>query len=62
MATRQTKFENFQFNLSHKITAADSSLSKCHLTETELYNFCTETKEMHCFGNVPTVNIFGLHE
>jgi hypothetical protein len=49
--TRNTKLQNFQFKLSHRITATNSFLFKCGLTETELCTFCTETKEslLHLF-------------
>ena len=43
--TRNTKLQNFQFKLSHRITATHSFLFKCGLKETELCTFCTETKE-----------------
>jgi hypothetical protein len=44
-------FQNFQFKLSHRITATNSFLFKCGLKETELCPFCTETKEslLHLF-------------
>jgi hypothetical protein len=45
MATRNTKPRNFQFKLSHRITATHSFLFKCGLKETELCTFSTETKE-----------------
>ena len=50
-ATRNTKLQNFQFKLSHRITATNSFLFKCGLKETELCTFCTETKEslLHLF-------------
>jgi hypothetical protein len=50
-ATRNTKPQNFQFKLSHIITATNSFLFRCCLKETELYTFCTETKEslLHLF-------------
>jgi hypothetical protein len=49
--TRNTKPQNFQFKLSHIITATNSFLFKCGLKETELYTFCTETEEslLHLF-------------
>ena len=43
--TRNTKLQNFQFKLSHRITATNSFLFKCGLKETELCTFSTETKE-----------------
>jgi hypothetical protein len=48
---RNTKLQNFQFKLSHIITATNSFLFKCGLKETELCTFCTETKEslLHLF-------------
>ena len=49
--TRNTKLQNFQFKLSHRITATNSFLFKCGLKETELCTFCTETNEslLHLF-------------
>jgi hypothetical protein len=49
--TRNTKLQNFQFKLSHRITATNSFLFKCSWKETELCTFCTETKEslLHLF-------------
>jgi hypothetical protein len=49
--TRNTKLQNFQFKISHRITATNSFLFKCGLKETELCTFCTETKEslLHLF-------------
>jgi hypothetical protein len=49
--TRNTMLQNFQFQLSHRITATNSFLFKCGLKETELCIFCTETKEslLHLF-------------
>ena len=44
-ATRNTKLQNFQFKFSHRTTATNSFLFKCGLKETELFTFCTETKE-----------------
>ena len=50
-ATRNTKLQNFQFKLSHIITATTTFLFKRGLKETELCTFCTETKEslLHLF-------------
>ena len=50
-ATRNTKLQNFQFKLSHRITATNYFPFKCGLKETELCTFCTETKEslLHLF-------------
>jgi hypothetical protein len=42
MTTRNTKLQNFQFKLSHRITATNSFLSKCGLKETELYTLFAE--------------------
>jgi hypothetical protein len=42
---QETKLQNFQFKLSHRMTATNSFLFKCGLKETELCTFCTETKE-----------------
>ena len=49
--TRNTKLQNFQFKLSHIITATTTFLFKRGLKETELCTFCTETKEslLHLF-------------
>ena len=38
--TRNTKLQNFQFKLSHRITATNSLLFKCGLIETYLCTFC----------------------
>jgi hypothetical protein len=50
-ATRNTKVQNFQFKLSHRITATNYFPFKCGLKEAELCTFCTETKEslLHLF-------------
>ena len=50
-ATRNTKLQNFQFKLSHRITATNYFPFKCGLKEVELCTFCTETKEslLHLF-------------
>jgi hypothetical protein len=37
-----TKLQNFQFKVSHRITATNSFLSKCGLKETELCTFFAE--------------------
>ena len=41
----------FQFKLLHRILPTNSYLYKCNLKETELCNFCQETKEtiLHLF-------------
>lgn len=36
---------NFQYKLIHRILITNSFLYKCELKETDLYTFCTETKE-----------------
>ena len=62
--TRNTKLQNFQFKLSHRITATNSFLFKCGLKETELWAFCRETKEslLHLFWECTyIVKIFGFH-
>ena len=62
--TRNTKLENFQFKLSHRITATNSFLFKCALKETKLCNFCTETKEslLHLFWECTySKNKIGFH-
>ena len=60
-ATKNTKLQNFQFKLLHRIVYTNSFLYKCGLIETELCTFCTETKEslLHIFGNVYIAKIFG---
>jgi hypothetical protein len=45
MATRNTNSRNFQFKLSHRITATQPFLFKCDLKETELCTFCAKPKE-----------------
>ena len=40
--TRNTKLQNLQFKISHRITATNSFLFKCGLRETELCTFCSE--------------------
>ena len=59
-ATRNTKLQNFQFKLSHRITATNSFLFKCGLKETELCTFCTGTKEslLHLFWECTYTNNF----
>ena len=42
---KNTKHQNFQFKLSHIITATKCVLFKCGLEETLLCTFCAETKE-----------------
>ena len=62
-ATRNTKFENFQFKLSHRITATNYFPFKCGLKETELCTFCTETKEsvLHLLWKCTYTKKFGFH-
>jgi hypothetical protein len=43
--TKDTKLQNFQYKLVHRILITNSFLYKCELKETELCTFCTETKE-----------------
>ena len=49
--TKDTKLQDFQYKLIHKILTTNSFLYKCGLKETELCTFCTETKEslVHIF-------------
>jgi hypothetical protein len=49
--TKDTKLQNFQFKLLHRILPVKSFLYKCGLKETELCTFCVETKEnlLHLF-------------
>ena len=48
---KDTKLQNFQFKLLHRILPVNSFLYKCGLKETELCTFCMETKEnlLHLF-------------
>ena len=62
---RNTKLENFQFKLSHRITATNSFLFKCALKETKLYNFSTETKDslLHLLWEcTQSKNKIGFHQ
>ena len=43
--TKDTKLQDFQYKLIHRILIKNSFLYKCGLKETELCTFCTETKE-----------------
>ena len=43
--TLNTKHQNFQFKLSHIITATNCFLFKCGLKEILLCTLCAETKE-----------------
>ena len=49
---KDTKLQDFQYKLIHRILITNSFLYKCGLKETELCTFCTETKEslVHIFG------------
>ena len=42
--TKDTKLQDFQYKLVHRILITNSFLYKCGLKETELCTFCTETK------------------
>jgi hypothetical protein len=42
---KDTKLQDFQYKLIHRILITNSFLYKCGLKETELCTFCTETKE-----------------
>jgi hypothetical protein len=43
--TKDTKLQDFQYKLIHRILIKNSFLYKCGLTETELCTFSTKTKE-----------------
>ena len=43
--TKDTKLQDFQYKLIHKILITNSFLYRCGLKETKLCTFCTETKE-----------------
>ena len=49
--TKNTKLQNFQFRLVHRILGTNSFLYKCKIKETELCTFCNEAKEtfLHLF-------------
>ena len=49
--TKDTKLQDFQYKLIHRILITNSFLYKCGLKETEFCTFCTETKEslVHIF-------------
>ena len=49
--TKDTKLQDFQYKLIHRILIPNSFLYKCGLKETELCTFCTETKKnlVHIF-------------
>ena len=49
--TRNNKLSIFQYKILHRILATNSFLYKCHLKETHMCTFCTETKEtiLHLF-------------
>ena len=51
--TKDTKLQNFQFKLLHRILPVNSFIYKCGLKETELCTFYMETKEnlLHLFWN-----------
>ena len=53
MITKDTKLQNFQLKLLHRILPVNSFLYKWGLQERELCTFCTETKEnmLHLFWN-----------
>jgi hypothetical protein len=62
-ATRNTKLQNFQFKLSHRITATNLFPFKCGLKETKLCTLCTETKDslLHMLWKCTNTNKFGFH-
>jgi hypothetical protein len=43
--TKDTKLQDFQYKLIHKILITNSFLYKCGLKETKPCTFCTENKE-----------------
>ncbi len=51
IVTKNTKLQNFQFKLCHRILAKNSFDCKCGIKESELCTFCNETKEslVHIF-------------
>jgi hypothetical protein len=60
--TKDTKLQDFQYKLIHRILITNSFLHKCGLKETELCTFCTETKEsiVHIFWEFNYVRNFWL--
>ena len=60
--TKDTKLQDFQYKLIHRILITNSFLCKCGLKETELCTFCTETKEslVHIFWEYNYVRNFWL--
>ena len=60
--TKDTKLQDFQYKLIHRILITNSFLYKCGLKETELCTFCTETKEslVHIFWECNYVRNFWL--
>ena len=56
MATRNNKFQNFQFKLSHIITATNFFLLKCGLKEENYAPSVQKLQRVYCFcfGNAPT--------
>ena len=60
--TKDTKLQDFQYKVIHRILITNSFLYKCGLKETELCTFCTETKEnlVHIFWECNYVRNFWL--
>ena len=60
--TKDTKLQDFQYKLIHRILSTNSFLYKYGLKETELCTFCTETKEslVHIFWECNYVRNFWL--
>jgi hypothetical protein len=56
MALRDTKLQDFQYKLVHRILITNSFLYKCGLKETELCTFCTET----CTGDRYIIDAFSI--
>ena len=59
---QDTKLQDFQYKLIHRILITNFFLYKCRLKETELCTFCTETKEslVHIFWECNYVRNFWL--
>ena len=60
MITKDTKLQNIQLKILHRILPVNSFLYKCGLKETELCTFCMKTKEhlLHLFWNCNLVKQF----
>ena len=62
VVTHNSKLQNFQYKLVHRIVSCNSFLYKCGLKETELCTFCSETKESlyHIFWGCNLVQNFWM--